>query len=113
LVEPYDNYDLFDFSIPIGVKGDCFDRYLVRLAEMRESLFIIRQCLDFLVVLSQLGDNNYFLNDYKITIPSREFMKYDMESLIHHFKLASEGLILDKEDVYTVVEAPKENLAFF
>jgi NADH:ubiquinone oxidoreductase subunit D len=107
LVEPYDNYDLFNFSIPIGAKGDCFDRYLIRLAEMRESLTIIRQCLDFLIVLLQLGDNSYFLPDYKITIPSREFMKYDMESLIHHFKLASEGLAIAKEDVYTVVEAPK------
>jgi NADH dehydrogenase (ubiquinone) Fe-S protein 2 len=112
LVEPYDNYDLFNFSIPIGAKGDCFDRYLIRLAEMRESLTIIRQCLDFLIVLLQLGDNSYFLPDYKITIPSREFMKYDMESLIHHFKLASEGLAIAKEDVYTVVEAPKGEFVF-
>jgi len=107
LVESYDNYDLFNFSIPIGVKGDCFDRYLIRLAEMGESLYIIKQCLNFLIVLSQLGDNNYFLKDYKITIPPREFMKYDMESLIHHFKLTSEGLNIPREDVYTIVEAPK------
>jgi len=107
LVESYENYHLFDFSVPIGSRGDCFDRYLVRLAEMRESLFIVKQCIDFLLIFDQLQDSNYVLQDGKITIPSREVMKYDMESLINHFKLTSEGLLLPKDDVYTVVEAPK------
>jgi len=107
VAEPYDNYGLLNFSIPIGSNGDCFDRYLIRLAEMHESLFIIRQCLDFLVTLRQLGDSSYFLQDYKIIAPPREIMKYDMESLIHHFKLMTEGMFLNKEESYVVVEAPK------
>jgi NADH dehydrogenase (ubiquinone) Fe-S protein 2 len=107
IIEPYDCYDIFKFSIPVGVRGDCYDRYLVRLEEMRESLKIMTQCLDYLVILAKEDDNSYIIEDSKVVPPLRAFMKTDMESLIHHFKLYSEGFNIKQEETYTIVEAPK------
>ena len=107
LVEPYDAYNYFNFYIPIGIYGDCYDRFLVRVEEMRESSYIILQCLNILHVLNITNDKNFIINDFKIAPPSRALMKYNMEALIHHFKLYSEGFSIEKEMSYAAVEAPK------
>ncbi|OOG23330.1 NADH dehydrogenase [Thioalkalivibrio denitrificans] len=101
--QPYEVYDRLDFQIPIGVNGDCYDRYLVRIEEMRQSNRIIRQCVEW------LRDNPgpVFIEDHKITPPRREEMKADMESLIHHFKLFTEGFCLPEGEAYAAVEHPK------
>ena len=107
-VLPYDCYNDISFALPIGSYGDCFDRYLLRIEEMRQSLFIIQQCLDFLNLESmQVQGSMISLDDVKIVPPSRYLMKTSMEALIHHFKLYSEGFIPPFEETYTVVEAPK------
>ena len=98
---PYDCYDRVKFSIPVGKNGDCFDRYLIRINEMRESLVIIEQCL------SQLPVGYVKVDDKKITPPTRSFMKFSMESLIHHFKLYTEGYTVPVGEYYSGVEAPK------
>lgn len=103
-IESYDCYNLFDFSIPIGHFGDCYDRYLVRVEEMRESLFIISQALCF---LQYLDDGIFIISDFKISPPYRAFMKFSMESLIHHFKFYTDNFLVYKEETYVVVEAPK------
>lgn len=90
-----------DFKVPIGTKGDCYDRYLLRIQEMRESLSIIMQCLN------QMPEGPIKSNNYKIAAPSKTYMKNSMESLIHHFKLFTEGYSVPKGEVYTAVEAPK------
>lgn len=107
---PYDCYSHLSFSLPLGVFGDCFDRYLLRIEEMRQSLLLMQQCLDFL----SFGDLEAYqekqslsLDDSKIVPPSRSLMKSSMEALIHHFKLYSEGFIPPLEETYSVVEAPK------
>ena len=99
--EPYDVYDKMDFDIPIGKNGDCFDRYLLRLEEMRQSLRIIRQCLD------QLPDGAVRSEDPKLSPPRRAEMKQSMEALIHHFKLYTEGYHVPEGETYKAVEAPK------
>jgi NADH-quinone oxidoreductase subunit D len=99
--QPYDAYAEMDFDIPVGRNGDCYDRYLVRVAEMRESLKIIEQCL------KQMPDGPVKVQDNKITPPSRGEMKHSMEALIHHFKLYTEGYHVPEGETYTVVEAPK------
>ena len=99
--QPYDVYGELDFDIPVGRHGDCYDRYLVRMAEMRESLRIIRQCLE------RLPEGPVRVQDHKITPPSRAKMKTSMEALIHHFKLYTEGYHVPAGETYTVVEAPK------
>ena len=101
--QPYAAYDKVDFDIPVGKTGDCYDRYLVRVEEMRQSNRIIRQCIEWL----RKHPGEVRLQDYKITPPKREVMKHDMEALIHHFKLFTEGLILPRGEVYGAVEAPK------
>jgi NADH:ubiquinone oxidoreductase subunit D len=98
---PYDAYNEIDFNIPVGRNGDCYDRYLVRIAEMRQSLLIILQCLD------KIPTGFVKVDDRKISPPSRALMKYSMESLIHHFKLYSEGFSVPRGETYTVVESPK------
>jgi NADH-quinone oxidoreductase subunit D len=113
VVDGYDSYNLFKFSIPVGHYGDCFDRYLVRIDEMRESLSIITQCLFFLNSYINDGISEFIIDDDKIAPPSRARMKYSMESLIHHFKLYSEGFIVYKDEVYSVVEAPKGEFGVF
>lgn len=102
--QPYAVYDKMDFDIPIGVNGDCYDRYLVRVEEFRQSNRIIKQCIKW---LRENPDGPVMLDDHKFTPPSREKMKGDMESLIHHFKLFTEGYTLPKGEVYAAVEHPK------
>ena len=101
--QPYEVYDQMDFDIPVGVNGDCYDRYLVRIEEMRQSNSIIRQCIDWL----RKHPGPVMIDDYKITPPSRESMKTDMEALIHHFKLFTEGYCVPEGEVYAAIEAPK------
>lgn len=100
--EPYECYDEFDFLIPIGRNGDCYDRYLCRMAEMRESVKIMLQAIEKLAVAT--GD---VLNRGKIAPPERGEMKSSMEALIHHFKLYTEGFRVPEGEVYAAVEAPK------
>jgi NADH dehydrogenase (ubiquinone) Fe-S protein 2 len=113
LMESYDNYNFFNFSIPIGKNGDCYDRYMIRILEMRESVKIINQALNFLNIFSKLGDESYIIDDYKITPPSRHFMKYNMEGLIHHFKYYTEGFCIPKEETCSIVEAPKGEFSVY
>lgn len=100
--QPYDAYDQVEFEIPVGVHGDCYDRYLVRVAEMRESLKIIDQCLE-----KMPKEGPVKTSDLKVAPPSREDMKTSMEALIHHFKLFTEGYHVPAGEVYAAVEAPK------
>lgn len=109
----YDNYNYFKFYIPVGYNSDCYDRYLIRVEEMRESCFIIQQALNVLHILKKVNDNSYIINDFKIAPPSRALMKYNMEALIHHFKLYSEGFIVPFGESYSVVEAPKGEFGVF
>ncbi len=102
--QPYECYDEFEFQIPTGVNGDCYDRYLVRMEEMRQSTYIIQQAIAKLREPEGQGD---ILARGKITPPSRSAMKTDMESLIHHFKLYTEGFHVPAGEVYCAVEAPK------
>ena len=101
--QSYDVYDRMDFDIPVGVNGDCYDRYLVRIEEMRQSNRIVRQCIDW------LRDNPgpVIADDHKIVPPMRVEMKDDMESLIHHFKLFTEGYCVPEGEAYAAVEHPK------
>jgi NADH-quinone oxidoreductase subunit D len=99
--QPYEIYDQLDFDIPIGKHGDCYDRYLVRMAEMRESLKLIRQCLD------KMPEGPVMTSDRKVAPPPRAEMKRSMEALIHHFKLYTEGFHIPAGEVYAAVEAPK------
>ena len=101
--QPYEVYDRMDFDIPVGTNGDCYDRYLVRIQEMRESNRIIRQCIDWL----RENDGIVLTENHKIAPPKREEMKSDMESLIHHFKLFTEGFCLPEGEAYAAVEHPK------
>lgn len=78
IIDAYENYNLFDFSVPVAQLGDCYDRYLIRLEEMRESLNIMSQCLDFLVDFDNKDDHNYLINDNKIVPPAGAFMKHSM-----------------------------------
>ncbi len=107
--QPYAVYDKLDFDIPVGVNGDCYDRYLCRIEEMRQSNNIIRQCVEWL----RKNDGPVIAEDHKITIPERETMKYDMESLIHHFKLATEGYCVPEGEVYSAVEHPKGEFGIY
>ena len=99
--ETYEIYDKLDFEIPVGKNGDCYDRYFVRVEEMKESLKIIHQCID------NIPKGHVMIQNNKITPPKRMLMKTSMESLIHHFKLYTEGYKVPKGETYTSVEAPK------
>jgi NADH-quinone oxidoreductase subunit D len=99
--QPYDAYDKMEFDVPIGRSGDSYDRYLVRIEEMRQSVRIIRQAL------AQMPPGPVKILDNKITPPKRAEMKRSMESLIHHFKLYTEGYHVPEGATYTVTEAPK------
>ena len=101
--QSYETYNELDFKIPVGKEGDCYDRYLVRMEEMRESNKIIKQCIEWLKVNPGL----VISNDNKVTPPSRTEMKEDMESMIHHFKLFTEGFHIPKGEAYAAVEHPK------
>lgn len=99
--QPYDVYAKMDFDVPVGKTGDCYARYLVRMAEMSESLKIMKQCL------KELPSGPVRTNDYKVTPPPRAEMKNSMEALIHHFKLYTEGYHVPAGETYCAVEAPK------
>lgn len=101
--QPYEVYDQLDFAIPIGVNGDCYDRYLVRVEEMRQSNKIIRQCVEWL----RKNPGPVVIDDNKIVPPSRVNMKWEMESLIHHFKLFTEGFCVPAGEAYAAIEHPK------
>merc|ERR1719300_809396 len=100
-VQPYDAYDKVDFDVPIGRNGDCYDRYLIRMEEMRQSLRIIQQCLN------DMPEGEIKVDDNKVTPPARREMKESMEALIHHFKLFTEGYQVPPGSTYAAVEAPK------
>jgi NADH dehydrogenase (ubiquinone) Fe-S protein 2 len=104
---PYDAYDLVEFDVPIGTKGDCYDRYLVRIAEMRQSLRIIEQCLN------QMPAGEVKVDDAKLCPPKRHEMKQSMEALIHHFKLFTQGYQVPPGSTYTAVEGPKGELGIY
>lgn len=105
--QPYDIYDRMEFDVPVGTQGDCYDRYLIRIEEMRQSIRIIMQCLN------QMPEGVVKVDDKKISPPSRTDMKQSMESLIHHFKLYSEGYSVPAGETYTVIEAPKGEFGVF
>ena len=101
--EPYEIYNQLNFQIPIGLNGDCYDRYLVRVEEMRQSNLIIKQCIEWL----RNNPGPVMVDDNKLSPPKRSFMKHDMESLIYHFKLFSEGYSVPEGETYTSIEHPK------
>lgn len=105
--EPYEIYDRLQFNIPVGTNGDCYDRYLIRMAEMRESIRIMKQCLD------QMPGGPVKVTDSKVVYPSRSSMKQSMEARIHHFKLASEGFKVPAGEVYVATEAPKGEFGIY
>jgi NADH:ubiquinone oxidoreductase subunit D len=105
--QPYEVYDRLDFDVPIGLHGDCYDRYMCRVQEMRESIRLITQCLN------DMPTGPVKTDDRKITPPSRAHMKQSMESLIHHFKIFTEGYHVPAGETYTVVEAPKGEFGVF
>lgn len=105
--QPYEVYDKLDFRIPVGKNGDCYDRYLVRMEEMRESLKIVRQCLD------KMPKGDIKSQNFKFSPPKREDIKNNMESLIHHFKYFTEGFHVPAGEVYTAIEAPKGELGVY
>jgi len=107
--QPYEVYDRLDFDIPVGVNGDCYDRYLVRIEEMRQSNRIIRQCVDWL----RGNPGPVITDDHKIAPPSRVAMKANMEELIHHFKLFTEGMHVPPGEAYAAVEHPKGEFGIY
>jgi NADH-quinone oxidoreductase subunit D len=107
--QPYEVYDRMSFDIPVGVTGDTYDRYLVRMEEMRQSNRIVSQCVGWL----RSNPGSVMLDDYKLSPPPREEMKEDMESLIHHFKLFTEGYSVPPGQVYCAIEAPKGEFGIF
>ena len=107
--QTYEVYDQVEFDIPVGVNGDCYDRYLVRMEEMRQSNAIVRQCVDWL----RVNPGPVIVDDNKLSPPSREEMKEDMESLIHHFKLFTEGFCIPEGEIYAAVEAPKGEFGIY
>src|SRR5256885_6669149 len=104
---PYSSYDHFDFKIPIGTQGDHYDRYRVRMAEMRESLKIVEQALD------GLPEGPYITDNRKIALPPRHELATSMEALIHHFKLVTEGFRVPPGEAYAAVESPRGELRCF
>jgi len=101
--QPYEVYDKLKFDIPVGVNGDCYDRYLVRMEEFRQSNNIIQQCVDWL----RANPGPVMLTDSKVAPPHREEMKGDMEAMIHHFKLFTEGYCVPEGEAYAAIEHPK------
>jgi NADH-quinone oxidoreductase subunit D len=107
--QPYEVYDRMDFDIPIGKTGDCYDRYLCRIQEMRESNRIMKQCVDWLKV----NPGPVITDNHKVAPPDRESMKSNMEELIHHFKLFSEGFKVPEGEAYAAVEHPKGEFGIY
>jgi NADH-quinone oxidoreductase subunit D len=107
--QPYEVYDRLDFDIPVGVEGDCYDRYLVRMEEMRQSNRIIKQCVDWL----RKNPGPVIAQSHKAAPPNREAMKENMEELIHHFKLFTEGMHVPAGEAYAAVEHPKGEFGIY
>jgi len=107
--QPYDAYGLVDFDIPVGKTGDSYDRYLVRMEEMRQSNRIIRQCVDWL----RANPGPVITDNHKVAPPARESMKSNMEELIHHFKLFTEGFRVPEGEAYAAVEHPKGEFGIY
>ncbi len=101
--QPYSVYDKLDFDIPVGTSGDCYDRYLCRIGELRESNKLIKQCVSWL----KKNHGPVIVNDYKVAPPNREKMKLGMEELIHHFKFFTEGIKVPEGQIYQAIEHPK------
>ncbi|WP_298293327.1 NADH-quinone oxidoreductase subunit D [Thiomonas sp.] len=108
-MQPYDVYDRVEFDVPVGKNGDCYDRYLVRVEEMRQSNRIIKQCVDWL----RANPGPVITDNHKIAPPPREEMKTSMEALIHHFKLFSEGMRVPEGQAYAAVEHPKGEFGIY
>lgn len=108
-MQPYEVYPELDFDIPVGRNGDCYDRYLVRVEEMRQSNKIIKQCINWL----QKNPGPVMVDDHKIAPPKRADVKNDMESLIHHFKLFTEGFCIPEGEAYAAVEHPKGEFGIY
>jgi len=107
--EPYSVYEKLEFDIPVGVTGDCYDRYLVRMEELRQSTRIISQCVKWL----KTNSGPVMSDDHKVAPPKRGNMKDDMESMIHHFKLFTEGYCLPEGEIYSAVEHPKGEFGIY
>jgi len=107
--QPYEVYEQMDFDIPVGKTGDCYDRYLVRVAEMRQSNRIIKQCIDWL----RVNPGPVITSNHKVAPPDRESMKSNMEELIHHFKLFTEGFHVPEGEAYAAVEHPKGEFGIY
>ena len=107
--QPYEVYDRMEFDVPVGRNGDCYDRYLVRVEEMRQSNRIIRQCVEWL----RQNPGPVITDNHKIAPPSRVEMKVSMEELIHHFKLFTEGIHVPAGEAYAAVEAPKGEFGIY
>lgn len=105
--QPYDAYEEMDFDIAVGTNGDCYDRYLIRMAEFRQSLRIIEQCIN------SMPSGPVKVEDFKVTPPPRALMKEDMEALIHHFLLFSKGYAVPQGETYTAIEAPKGEMGVY
>ena len=105
--QPYEIYDQLDFEIPIGTNGDCFDRYLIRIEEMRQSINIIYQ------IINNLPEGEIKINNEKLINPNRKIIKNSMESLIHHFKYFSENIYINSGETFTMIEAPKGEYGVF
>lgn len=103
-------YTEIDFKIPIGQKGDCFDRFLIRVEEIKQSIKIMEVCINYVSVYQKTNEKK--LSSYKIKLPSRHAMKYSMETLIHHFKLVTEGYTIPQGETYLAIEAPKGEFVF-
>jgi NADH-quinone oxidoreductase subunit D len=107
--QPYDVYDRMDFDVPVGVNGDTYDRYLVRIEEMRQSNRIVKQCVDWL----RANPGPVITGNHKVAPPSRVDMKSNMEELIHHFKLFTEGMHVPEGEAYAAVEHPKGEFGIY
>ncbi|MFM8490894.1 MAG: NADH-quinone oxidoreductase subunit D [Candidatus Methylopumilus sp.] len=107
--QPYEVYDQLDFDIPVGVNGDCYDRYLVRIEELRQSNRIIKQCVDWL----RKNPGPVISDNHKVAPPPRAAMKEDMEAMIHHFKLFTEGFHIPPSEAYAAVEHPKGEFGIY
>jgi NADH-quinone oxidoreductase subunit D len=107
--QPYEVYDRLDFDIPVGVNGDCYDRYLVRMEEFRQSNRIIKQCVEWL----KKNPGPVITDNHKVAPPSRVGMKSNMEELIHHFKLFSEGMHVPEGEAYAGIEHPKGEFGIY
>ncbi|MCA3827763.1 MAG: NADH-quinone oxidoreductase subunit D, partial [Burkholderia sp.] len=107
--QPYEVYDRMDFDVPVGVNGDCYDRYLVRVEEMRQSIRIAKQCIEWL----RKNQGPVMTDNHKVAPPSRVGMKTNMEDLIHHFKLFTEGFHVPEGEAYAAVEHPKGEFGIY